>query len=624
METREGYTRACSYYYTPMCEGTASECGNEPAAPYCSDGVTQLPPDDPLQHSQCTRAEVAGYVKQGEDRPVYIHHVASSDDCSHHSVQTYLDAMVNRSFAAFCVAYPRSTEEQYTEGFFDQKAEWIYSPSNQYGALTSICNTVGVNCSLGVAVHGVEQGGHIASLSKKHDPRVTGILEFGGGCSAQLSSTPLQTARGLVYDHVQSQTLTGSSCYSGGSTTPTQAEQQSYRPQDILRVVAGVNDDLFSHQNQMAYHTGYDCGDAVDCLQADGSGYYLVRSPENPTGERDGREFYANLDAFTTHFEYGAYPWALEANLDWLACKAAARACEASPPPPHSPPPPSTTLALEGEICAFNRTEFKNCTEDTRCLVGGEAISPDGKMVYHSYCCAEELYGWMCKYSSPRMPKTGVVEHCRDNEQCEHGAGKCSGNGDGSINIRYGICSDSWLPDRDSYVLPEWTLPSPPPSPPSPPPSSPSPPPVPPSPPSPPPPSPPPPSPPSPPTPPPLPTPPSPPKPPSPPVCPVSSAAEPAAAAAAATAAQAAGACATATAVGTAAPDRLRTASPPRRLLPPSPPSPPPPSPPPPSPPPPSPPPPSPPPSPPPPSPAAALAPAALTTTAIAASALAA
>jgi hypothetical protein len=340
-------TRVCKYYYTPMCVGTAAECGSEPAALYCSDGVSQVPSGDLLQQTQCMRSKFVGYVKQGESRPAYIHHVASSDDCSHYSVQTYLDEMVNRSFAAFCVAYPRSTEDQYVEGFFDQKAQWIYSSSNQYGALTGICNLEGVDCSLGVAVHGSEQGGHIASLSKKHDPRVTAILEFGGGCSAQLSGTPLQTARGLVYDHTQAQTLSGAACYSGGSATATQTEQQLYRTKDILRVVAGVNDDLFSHQSQMIYHTGYNCGDAVDCLQADGSGYYLVRSPENPTGERDGREFYSNLNAFTTNFEYGAYAWAMTANLDWLAGKATGQSYTASSPPP-SPPPPSTDLALEG------------------------------------------------------------------------------------------------------------------------------------------------------------------------------------------------------------------------------------------------------------------------------------
>ena len=106
---------------------------------------------------------------------------------------------------------------------------------------------------LGIAVHGFCRL-HIASLSKKYEPRVTGILGFGAGCASTILFSPAFTARGLVYDHTVS---SSSPCYTSGSPTsthPTQTQQSDYRDRSIYRVISGVNDEIFGHQQQWRPH----------------------------------------------------------------------------------------------------------------------------------------------------------------------------------------------------------------------------------------------------------------------------------------------------------------------------------------------------------------------------------
>ena len=342
-----------------------------------------------------------------------------------------------------------------------------------------LCAQPGVGCNLGIGAHGFSQGSHIASLSKKYETRVSGILVFGGGCGSKLLFSPSFTARGLIFDHSQAQTeLSGAGCYTTGyptSSHPTQVEQRSYRTQDIMRAISGVSDEFFGGQNQMKYDhtsrnfqtfafdihrlcvvfdryiTGYDCGNDVYCIQADGSGYYLIRKAENQFSEGDMHNFFRNGNSLTNSFQNGAYPWAMLPNLDWLAAKARGNQTPTMPSPPPSPPPPDSATAQVGEICAFNQQTFKSCVGDTSCVVSDYRMNPSGTTTWRSHCCRNNHWGWMwmCKY---RAYEVGVVEFCRDDGQCDYNGGTCSGNTNSLPgNIDYGICSTSWLPDRVNY-----------------------------------------------------------------------------------------------------------------------------------------------------------------------------
>ena len=280
-----GMTRVCRYYYTPKCTGSNNPlCGGETdnGNAFCRPGNydASIGDNDPYNVDYCYKVPMVGYIPaDGNNRPAYLHHVGTTEDCSHFSVQPYLNGMAAaRVRAVFCVHYPRTALLEYNGGWFDQKAQWIYSSTNPLNAIGVICGQPGVDCSMGIASHGFSQGSHIASLSKKYEPRVTGILGFGVGCASTIIFSPSFTARGLVYDHALS---ASSPCYTSGeptSTHPTQTQQSDYRDRTIYRVISGVNDEIFGHQQQMQAHTGYtNCGYEHDCLQADGSGYYLIR-----------------------------------------------------------------------------------------------------------------------------------------------------------------------------------------------------------------------------------------------------------------------------------------------------------------------------------------------------------
>ena len=456
-----GMNRVCRYYYTPKCTGDNNPlCGGETNTDgtFCRNGNydSSIADNDPYNVDYCYKVPMVGYIPaDGNNRPAYLHHVGTTEDCSHFSVQPYLNGMAARGYAPFCVHYPRTALLEYNGGWFDQKAQWIYSSTNPLNAINVICGQPGVDCALGIAVHGFSQGSHIASLSKKYEPRVTGILGFGAGCASTILFSPAFTARGLIYDHAQAQSLSGAGCWSAGSPTsthPTQTQQKDYRDKSIYRVISGVNDEIFGHQQQMHYHTGYNCGYEHDCLQADGSGYYLIRAAENPQGDADGHNFFRNGNSLTTYFQNGAYPWSMNPNLDWLAPRARGENMLGY----GIPPPPADAAAAgrrrgiaEGELCAYNQQAFKTCVSGTSCLVSDEQINPNtGTMQSRSHCCRNNHWWWMCKYT---YRITGVVEYCRDDGQCDYGSGQCSGNGDSMTNIKYGICSGSWLPDRVDY-----------------------------------------------------------------------------------------------------------------------------------------------------------------------------
>jgi len=448
--------RVCRYYYTPKCTGDNNPlCGGETNTDnsFCRNGNydASIADNDPYNVNYCYKVPMVGYIpRDGNNRPAYLHHVGTAEDCSHFSVQKYLDGMFDRGYAPFCVHYPRTGLFEYNGGWFDQKAQWIYSSTNPLNAINVICSQHGIDCGLGIAAHGFSQGSHIASLSKKYEPRVTGILGFGAGCRSVIFINPWFAAQGLVYDHGAS---SSNRCMQGtapASTHATQTAQSLYRDRSIYRVVSGINDEIFAHQQQMAAHTGYtECAMSTDCIKQDGSGFYLVRASENPQGDSAGHNFFRNGNALTTYFENGAYPWAMNPNLDWLARRSRGETMvgyvTTSPPPPS--PPPDNTIAAEGQQCGVNQVHTKDCAAGTSCLVSDEYLNDNGETVSRSHCCRHNHWWWMCKYTSQ---VTGVVEHCRNDGQCDYGSGQCSGIGT-LTNIKDGICSTSWQASHVDY-----------------------------------------------------------------------------------------------------------------------------------------------------------------------------
>ena len=124
----------------------------------------------------------------------------------------------------------------------------------------------------------------------------------------------------------------------GRAAAPAPAREQK------RRVIAGASDQTFKGVFQFEQTSGVDCNGANDCLQPDGSGYYLV--PGKP------HTFYRDGLVFDSAFESSNAPWSMGPNLDWLAAVATLTAMVESDPSPPTParssrprPPPQPPSA---------------------------------------------------------------------------------------------------------------------------------------------------------------------------------------------------------------------------------------------------------------------------------------
>lgn len=228
--------------------------------------------------------------------------------------------MAWRGFVAASVDYEGGwglpTDEALCENH-GRQAESIFRGGGS--ALEVLCAMPESDCSRGVAAAGYGQGGYLALLGAQKSSKVTAVLAM---------------AVRSVY------------CMSMDSHVST------YLPRSKRRLLNAFDDYIvggFVHIHENNVRTaqriaGYDCQDDFDCLQGDGSGYYLVshsdfRQAACEEGSishsfffSDGRtqDNSVNGDTlFLCDFLSDA-PWALPASLDWLA--RAARSDGVQPP----------------------------------------------------------------------------------------------------------------------------------------------------------------------------------------------------------------------------------------------------------------------------------------------------
>ena len=165
-------------------------------------------------------------------------------------------------------------------------------------AIEVMCAQPKANCSKGVAVHGFSQGAHVAAMAGRYDDRVTAALLFGNG-----------NKLGGGFASV-------SNCLRFEDNTFAPPRRL---PRERLRSIVGETDGYFGSNMagvkvQQKGSTGYDCGENVDCIQDDGSGYFVVAGK--------GHGFFYNSLALTTAFKDGTEAWSMNSCLDWLAAKA--------------------------------------------------------------------------------------------------------------------------------------------------------------------------------------------------------------------------------------------------------------------------------------------------------------
>jgi hypothetical protein len=157
-----------------------------------------------------------------------------------------------------------------------------------------------------VLVSGFSQGANLAALAKNYDARARGAYLIGHGDKA-------------------SNIIDVSSCADNAKTALLPSE---------MRSINGENDEFFGGnasgvRTQLQKVVGVSCAGSWNCLQADGSGWVMVRASELSDKTANHCYYYQNGNrACTTNNGFdptwlaGTTPWALGPSLDWLASKA--------------------------------------------------------------------------------------------------------------------------------------------------------------------------------------------------------------------------------------------------------------------------------------------------------------
>jgi hypothetical protein len=211
--------------------------------------------------------------------------------------------MADRGFVAAAVAY--NTQSFSGCAGISDKARCIYNPTSQTSAITQLCSRAKADCSKGIVVGGFSQGSVIAALAKNFDSRVRAAWGMGQG--------------------VQYATFNLGACMANGNRALTS---------DRLRAVNGQSDQFVSRnqndgRDQARALTGFICGaNDFSCLQANGSGWYIVRNAEINGGSAEHCymrlsrsnvfQCFGSAANVNDQWRNGATPWSLSSNLNWL------------------------------------------------------------------------------------------------------------------------------------------------------------------------------------------------------------------------------------------------------------------------------------------------------------------
>lgn len=208
--------------------------------------------------------EFKGYLPHSRGpSPLFIWLPGEHDDFWAPIYQYFTYQMALRGFAAASIRHD-NWEGDAQLCRLKSKADRIFKGPD--GALATLCARTDIDCSKGVAVAGHGQGAILTMFSAQSDVRVTAQLVLSGSSGDGGSHV---TCAITAPDHC----LWNANLTDGGL-------HQSKR-----RYLIGIDDSLMGGNpefvpNSMKRVSGYDCGEDFDCIQADGSGYFIVRGSD--------------------------------------------------------------------------------------------------------------------------------------------------------------------------------------------------------------------------------------------------------------------------------------------------------------------------------------------------------
>lgn len=221
--------------------------------------------------------------------------------------ENLIQYMGAQGFVAATVQYDNSTYPS-SCGPATTKASCIYNTSSSGSAIAKLCSRAKADCAgKGIYVSGFSQGANISSMAANYGANMRGAYLIGNGDVA-----------GGFYNL--------SSCLDKSHLTFTASQ---------LREVNGQSDQYFGNnqsgvQSQLQKVTGVSCtAGSYNCLQADGSGWYIVANSQVSDGSADHCYYYngansscSSFSGFDSGWNTGAtLPWQKMQDLAWLMTK---------------------------------------------------------------------------------------------------------------------------------------------------------------------------------------------------------------------------------------------------------------------------------------------------------------
>jgi hypothetical protein len=231
--------------------------------------------------------------------PVFIYMVGTSETFTNASATAAVAGMASRGYVAATVAYNSGTFSGCST--ISGKARCIFNPSSSASAISRLCARAKADCSKGIVVGGFSQGAVMATLAKNFDSRVEAAWGMGDGV-----------------------------IYSIFNLTSCMADGNRALPSNRLRVVDGEKDQFIGPtasnvRSQFETLTGLSCGSsAFECLQSNGSGWYILQNAEVGDGSADHcymrrtGDCSGSQSSLDLNWQTGTDAWTLNANLDWL------------------------------------------------------------------------------------------------------------------------------------------------------------------------------------------------------------------------------------------------------------------------------------------------------------------
>jgi hypothetical protein len=232
--------------------------------------------------------------------PLFVYLTGTNMPFNGPDAQPFVQDMAARGFVAATVQYDSSSYPSCS--LMTKKASCIFNGGSANSAISQLCGRAKADCSKGVVVSGFSQGANLAALAKNYDTRVRAGYLIGHG----------DKASGII---------DVSSCADNAKTALLPSE---------MRSINGENDEFFGGnasgvRTQLQKVVGVSCAGSWNCLQADGSGWQMVRATELSDGSANHCYYFQNGNrACTSNSGYdptwrtGSSSWSLGPSLDWL------------------------------------------------------------------------------------------------------------------------------------------------------------------------------------------------------------------------------------------------------------------------------------------------------------------